>query len=156
MIRVLIADDDSRIREALRRIITQAPDMTVVGEAVNGRDALNKISTVEADVILLDITMPDLNGLEVLKLAKRDRSELRILMVSVHSPETYAERALKAGASGYMTKDRAAEHLVPAIRKVVSGTTYLSAPLTSVVMPQPESCPDTPPLLPPNDHDSDS
>lgn len=133
MLRVLIADDDARIREALQRIISQASDMTVVAEAINGQDALNKIGSVESDVILLDISMPDINELEVLRLEKRDRPDLCILVVSVHPAEVYAERAVRADAAGYLTKNRAAEHLVGAIRKVFSGSQYLSAPLPQEV-----------------------
>ena len=126
MIRVLIVDDNADVREALKRIIQKTSDIDVGGEAADGQEALRMIDEQEWDVVLLDISLPDLSGLQVLKQTKRQRPNVRVLMVSVHPEEPYAASALEAGASGYLTKDKAAEQLAYAIRKVGTGSIYLS------------------------------
>jgi two-component system, NarL family, invasion response regulator UvrY len=129
MLRVLIADDHPVFRRGLKQIITEASDMVVAGEAVDGRDALGKAGTGDYDLLLLDITMPFKNGLDVLSQLKHERPTLPVLMLSVHPEEQYAVRALRAGASGYLTKESAPEELVAAIRKVSTGGKYVSASL---------------------------
>jgi DNA-binding NarL/FixJ family response regulator len=126
MIRVLIVDDNAEVRAALKRIIEKTTDIAIGGEAANGQEALDKIEEQERGVVLLDVSLPDLSGLEVLKRIKSQRPELRVLMVSVHPEELYAAPALRTGASGYLTKDRAAEQLAIAIRKVATGCLYFS------------------------------
>ncbi len=129
MIKILIADDHPIVRRGLKEIVSQEPDMTVAGEAQNAREALGLIRKQKWDVLILDITMPDGDGLEVLKQVKRERSKLPVLVLSVHSEDQYAVRLLKSGAAGYMTKESAPEELVKAIRKVVAGGKYISSSL---------------------------
>jgi two-component system, NarL family, invasion response regulator UvrY len=129
MIRILIGDDHAVVREGLRQIITKQSDMSVVAEAANGADVLNKFRETTYDVVLLDLSMPGRNGLETLAEIKRDSPDSRVLILSMHAENLYAVRALKAGASGYLTKDSAPEELVEAIRKVARGGKYISASL---------------------------
>ncbi len=125
MIRVLIVDDNGDVRSALKQIIHKTPDIVVGAEAGTGHDALRRIDEQEFDIVTLDITLPDGSGLELLKRIKRRKPDLRVLMVSIHPEELYAAPALRAGASGYITKGSAADQLVKAIRQVSSGSFYL-------------------------------
>ena len=129
MLRILIADDHPLFRRGLKQIITEASDMVVADEAADGREALSKAATGDYDVLLLDITMPFKNGVDVLSQLKNERPTLPVLMLSMHPEEQYAVRALRAGASGYLTKESAPEELVAAIRKVSTGGKYVSASL---------------------------
>ena len=129
MLKVLIADDHPVVRQGLRQIITEAPDMVVAGEAADGREALGKAKTGDYDVLLLDISMPYQSGVDVVSRLRKERPALPVLMLSVHPEEQYAVRALRAGASGYLTKESAPEELVAAIRKVSTGGKYVSASL---------------------------
>ena len=129
MLRILIADDHPVFRRGLKQIIQETADMVVAAEAVDGREALLKARTGEYDVVLLDITMPIRNGVDVLSQLKHERPTLPVLMLSMHPEEQYAVRALRAGASGYLTKESAPEELVAAIRKVSTGGKYVSASL---------------------------
>jgi DNA-binding NarL/FixJ family response regulator len=127
MIRVLIADDHAVVRQGLKQILGDTPEMLVAGEATNGQEALDKVRAETWDVVVLDISMPDRSGLDVLKQLRSERPNLPVLVLSMYSEDQFAVRVLKAGASGYLTKDSAADELVKAIRKVVSGGTYVSA-----------------------------
>jgi len=129
MIRILIADDHVVVREGLRQIIAKAPDMTVVAEAANGREALQMALAQESDVVILDISMPEMSGLEVLKQIRNENVRLQILVLSVYAEEAYAVRSLRAGASGYLTKDSSPDQLLTAIRKVSVGGKYVSPSL---------------------------
>jgi len=129
MLRILIADDHPVFRRGLKQIIQETADMVVAAEAVDGREALLKARTGDYDVVLLDITMPIKNGVDVLSQLKHERPTLPVLMLSMHPEEQYAVRALRAGASGYLTKESAPEELVAAIRKVSTGGKYVSASL---------------------------
>ena len=129
MIKILIADDHPVFRFGLKQIIQEAPDLVVVAEAINGREALVKAKTGDYDVVVLDITMPVRNGVDVLFELKHERPALPVLMLSMHPEEQYAMRALRAGASGYLTKESVPEELVAAIRKVAGGGKYVSASL---------------------------
>jgi DNA-binding NarL/FixJ family response regulator len=126
MIKVLVADDSAEVRAALNRIIEKTPDITVAGEAASGQEAISRIEEQEFSIVLLDISLPDFNGLEVLKRTRNRRPDLRVLMVSVHSEQQYAVPAFRAGACGYLTKDRAHEQLVMAIRKISTGGLFFS------------------------------
>lgn len=126
MIRVLIADDHAVVRKGLRQILAETTDMVAQDEAVRGAEVLSKVQSAVFDVVLLDISMPDKNGLEVLKELKQLRAKLPVLILSMYSEDQYAIRMLKAGASGYLTKEGAPEELVDAIRKVFSGGKYVS------------------------------
>jgi DNA-binding NarL/FixJ family response regulator len=128
-IRVLIADDHAIVRQGLRQILSDTPDLTVSGEAENGVQAVQMVRTGEWDVVLMDVSMPDRNGIDALKLIKKEYPRLPVLILSMYPEEQYAIRALKAGAAGYLTKQSAPELLVTAIRQVASGKKYVSPSL---------------------------
>ena len=133
MIKVLIADDHPIVRRGLRQILSEIPDMMVIGEAVNGQDALEQVRAGGSDVLVLDITMPDRSGFDVLKDLKYEQPDLPVLILSIHAEEQFAVRVLKAGASGYLTKENAPAELVKAIRKVVAGGKYISRNLAEIL-----------------------
>lgn len=128
-IRVLIADDHAIVRQGLRQILSDTPDLTVAGEAENGVQAVQLVRSGEWDVVLMDVSMPDRNGIDALKLIKKEFPRLPVLILSMYPEEQYAIRALKAGASGYLTKQSAPDLLVTAIRQVASGKKYVSPSL---------------------------
>ncbi|MFA5138019.1 MAG: response regulator transcription factor [Elusimicrobiota bacterium] len=125
MIRVLIADDHPVVRRGLRQILEATADIKVADEASDGQDALNKVFKNEYDVILLDISLPGRSGLEVLHQLKSERPRLPVLILSVHPEDQYAVRTIKAGASGYLTKESAGDELIAAIRTVARGRKYI-------------------------------
>lgn len=126
MIRVLLVDDHTILREGLKQILAECGDMAVGGEADNGHDALKKVRSEDWDVVVLDMSMPGRNGLELIKLIKDEKPRLPILILSMHREDQYAVRTLRAGASGYLSKDSASAQLVSAIRKVAGGGMFLS------------------------------
>ena len=126
MIRVLIADDHAIVRQGLKQILAETKDMVVAGEAETAHEALKLVREAEWDVALLDISMPDKSGIDTLKLIRKERPKLPVLMLSMHPEDHYAVRCLKAGASGYLTKQSAPVQLVRAIRQVASGRKYIS------------------------------
>lgn len=127
MIRVLLADDHTIVRTGLKEILADTGDIVVAGEANDGLEVLARIEEREYDVLVLDMSMPGRSGIELIKQVKGAKPRLRILVLSMHSEEQYAVRALKAGASGYLTKESAADQLVAAIRRVAAGGAYISA-----------------------------
>ncbi len=129
MINILIADDHALIREGLKKILKKESDMEVLGEARNAQEVFESVKNRKLSIVLLDISMPGLSGLDVLSELRQNYPKLPVLILSMHPEERFAVRALKAGASGYITKDSAVEELVKAIRKVVSGGKYLSLQL---------------------------
>lgn len=129
MIRVLIADDHTIVREGLKQIVADTNDIIVVGEASTGREALDKVLGNDYNLVLLDISMPDGSGLDTLKELKNQKPDIQVLILSIHPEEQYAIRALKAGASGYLTKESASDELIAAIRKVAAGGMYISSSL---------------------------
>jgi len=126
MIKVLIADDHPIVRQGLRQILSGISDMEVAGEAANAQETLEQVRVGSWDVLVLDITMPDRSGFDILKELKHEQPHLPVLVLSIHAEEQLAVRVLKAGASGYLTKENAPNELVKAIRKVVSGGKYIS------------------------------
>jgi DNA-binding NarL/FixJ family response regulator len=126
MIRVLIVDDHAILRRGLAEIILEAGDMQVIGEAGNSAQAIRCAREHALDVVLLDINLPDRNGIDTLKLLKAEMPKLAVLMLSMHPEEIYALRAIKAGAAGYLNKQGAPTLLVSAIRQVASGRRYIS------------------------------
>ncbi len=128
-IRVMIADDHAIVRQGLRQILSDTEDMEVAGEACNGVEALHLSRDGEWDVVLMDVSMPDRNGIDALKLIKKEHPKLPVLILSMYPEDQYAIRALKAGAAGYLTKQSAPDQLVTAIRQVASGKKYVSASL---------------------------
>ncbi|NYE61345.1 DNA-binding NarL/FixJ family response regulator [Duganella sp. 1224] len=129
IIKVFIADDHAIVREGLKQILAETRDIVVAGEAENGLDAVKLFRKSECQVLLLDISLPDRNGIEVLKQIKKEKPELAVLMLSMHREDQYAIRSLKAGAAGYLTKQSAPKELVTAIRQVAGGLKYISAAL---------------------------
>jgi len=129
MIRVIIVDDHPVVRRGLKQIIAAEQDMQVVGEAESAREALRVIRQTACDAVVLDITLPDGSGLDVLSQLKSERPTLPVLIMSMHQEELYALRVLKAGASGYLMKDSIPEELIKAIRKITSGGKYINPSL---------------------------
>src|SRR5438132_6209790 len=129
MIKVVVVDDHAVVREGLKRIITENVGMTVTGEAADGHEAMLVIKSEPCDVVLLDISMPNKSGLDVLKELHAESPRLPVLVLSMQPEDQYAVRVLRAGASGYVTKDSAPAKLVQAIRKVVRGGKYVSPSL---------------------------
>lgn len=129
MIQLMIADDHPVVREGLKRIVADQDDMTVVAEAISGDEVLEKIHDPQVQLLLLDISMPGPGFLETLKRVKTVRADMPVLVLSVHSEDQYALRALKAGASGYLSKDHSPEQLADAIRKVAGGGRFISSSL---------------------------
>ena len=127
MIKVFIADDHAIVRKGLVQILNDTPDMKLVGEGKNGTDVLDSLNKLDYDVLVLDISMPGRNGLDILKQLKEMKSCLPVLILSMHPEEQYAKRVLKAGASGYLTKESASEELINAIRIINNGRKYITA-----------------------------
>lgn len=134
MICALIVDDHAIVRKGLRRILEEARDMRVGGEASNGVEALKMMRTEKWDVILLDISMPEKNGIDTLKQIMDGNKAARVLILSMYPEDQYAVRLMKAGASGYLTKEAAPEQLVEAIRHVVAGKKYISPTLSELLL----------------------
>ena len=131
--RILIADDHAVVRHGLKQILADAFKRAVFGEAANSQEALERVWKEPWDVVILDLTMPGRSGLEVLKEIKRARPKLPVLILSMHPEDQFAVRLLKAGASGYMTKESAPEELVGAVRKAIAGGRYISPSLAETV-----------------------
>ncbi|ABF11381.1 DNA-binding NarL/FixJ family response regulator [Cupriavidus metallidurans] len=126
MIRVIIADDHTVVRNGLRHILERTSDFEVVGEAARGTEVPQLVRELSPHVILLDLSMPGRNGLELIRQLRTDHPALRILVLTMHAEEQYVVRAFRAGAAGYLTKESAATELVEALRKVAAGGTYVS------------------------------
>jgi two-component system, NarL family, response regulator NreC len=133
-IRVLLADDHTLMRRGLRLIVEQQPDIVVVGEAEDGRQAAALSASVKPDVAVLDIGMPNLNGIEAARQITEGESGAAVVILSMHADETYILRALKAGARGYLLKDSAESDLVRAIRSVAEGKSFFSPAVSKVLL----------------------
>ncbi|HLE28328.1 MAG TPA: response regulator transcription factor [Anaerolineales bacterium] len=129
MIKVLIADDHAVVRQGLKQILGETSDMQVVGEATTGPEALEKARAEGWDVMILDLTLPGRSGFEILKALRAEKPDQPVLILSMHAEDQFAVRLLKAGASGYLTKESVPEELIKAIRKVVAGGKYVSPAL---------------------------
>lgn len=125
-IAVLVADDHAIIRNGLKNILADTDDLVVAGEAANGNAVLEQIREHDWGLVVLDLSMPGRNGLELIKLIKSERPRLPILVFSMHQEEQYAVRAMRAGAAGYLTKESDSDLLLPAMRKVASGGVFVS------------------------------
>lgn len=126
MIRILIADDHTIMREGLKRILDGIEDIQVIGEAVDGHDTLQKVRSLAFDVLLLDLSMPGRSGVDLIHQIRSEFPKLPILILTMHEEDQYAVRAIRAGANGYLTKESAGTQLVSAIHKVASGRPYIS------------------------------
>ena len=127
MTRIVIADDHTIVREGLKQVLAAAGDLTVIAEAQDGGEVMQRVREHEFEVLLLDMSMPGRSGIELITQVHAEKPKLRILVLSMHEEEQYAVRALKAGAAGYLTKDSASAQLVAAIRKVAAGGAHISA-----------------------------
>jgi len=130
MIRVLIADDHAVVREGVKHILSENGNIVVAGEAGNGHEVLSNILNKDFDVVLMDIAMPGRDGLEILKDIKNQKPKLPVLILSMFPEEQYALRALKSGASGYMTKESIPDELIRAVQKIAKGGKYISSSLS--------------------------
>ncbi|HEX7736963.1 MAG TPA: response regulator transcription factor [Ktedonobacteraceae bacterium] len=133
-IHILLADDHTILRAGLKMMLNAQPDMEVVGEAQDGRQALQEALRLHPDIILMDITMPDMNGIEATKQIKRQISDVKVLILTMHENDEYVFQALRAGASGYMLKEAADTELINALHVVQSGFFYLSPTAQSVMV----------------------
>ncbi|MBA7698297.1 Response regulator UvrY [subsurface metagenome] len=129
MIKILVVDDHAIVRDGLKRILMDTPDMVVADEASNGEEVINKVWNNDYDLVLLDISLPGRDGLDVLKQLKCTNPKIPILILSMYPEEHYAVRSLRAGASGYLTKQSSSDELIGAIRKVAKGRRYITASL---------------------------
>ncbi|MBE7367760.1 response regulator [Ramlibacter pallidus] len=126
MIRIVLADDHAIVREGLKRIVGDVADFAVAGEAADGTEVMRVVREKDFDILVLDLSMPGRSGMELIKLVKAEKPKLRILVLSMHQEMQYAVRAIKSGASGYLTKESAPAQLEQAIRKIAGGGAYIS------------------------------
>jgi len=133
-IRVLIADDHQIIRDGLHELLDKQPDMDVVGEAEDGRKALRLVDTLSPDVVVMDVSMPELNGIEATRRITAERTDVKVIALSMHSDRRFVTEMFKAGASGYLLKDCGFNELARAIREVASDRTYLSPAIADAVI----------------------
>lgn len=133
-VRVVLVDDHRIMREGLRALLEKEADMDIVAEADNGRTAVELARTLKPDVVVMDLSMPHLNGIEATRQITASQTDVRVLALSMHSDKRFLDGALKAGASGYLLKDCALDELVRAIRTVVAGQVYLSPEVAGVVI----------------------
>jgi DNA-binding NarL/FixJ family response regulator len=126
MVRIVVCDDHTIEREGLKQILSGQSDFEVVAEAADGHEAMKRVRELEFDVLLLDMSMPGKSGVELIKQVKSEKPKLRILVLSMHEEHQYAVRAIRAGASGYLTKESAAVQLTAALRKVAGGGAFIT------------------------------
>ncbi len=131
---ILLADDHRLLREGIQRILEDEDDMHIAMEAENGRDAVRLALEHQIDIVLMDISMPELNGIEASLQILRDKPDIKILILSMHSDRRFVDRALKAGVCGYLLKNSAVAEVVDAIHRVVEGKIYLSPGITDIVV----------------------
>ncbi len=124
-IRILLADDHTMFREGVKQVLSGTLDYIVVGEASDAREVLEKVQRLAIDVVVLDISMPGRDGIEVLKQLKEIKPQVHVLVLSMYPEDQYASRAIKAGAAGYLTKNKASAELIEAIRRIASGRKYI-------------------------------
>lgn len=132
--RILLADDHQMIREGLRSLLSKEPGMLVVAEAADGRDAVRLAVDLTPDVVIMDLSMPDLNGIDATRQIIAKTPQVKVIVLSVHADQRFVMEMLKAGASGYLLKDRAFEDLVLAIRDVLANRTYLCREISELVV----------------------
>jgi len=133
MLRILIADDHEVVRKGLVKVLSDALQAIKIDEAKNGMEAMSKVLKSEYDLVVLDVKMPDKSGLDVLKEIKHHQPKLPVLILSMHPEEQFAVRAIRAGASGYLTKECAGDELILAIRKALKGERYISSSLAEIL-----------------------
>lgn len=131
-IRVLLADDHAMMRDGLQALLQAAPDIEITGSVGNGREAVNTAMAVKPDVVIMDVTMPDMNGIEATGLLRDKLPQVRVVMLSMHSSSEHVYRALGAGAAGYLLKESAGEEIVSAVRTTHAGRQYMSRALAGL------------------------
>ncbi len=134
MIKILVVDDHALIRKGLKQLLGESPDMQVTGEAEAGMQAISMVREQHFDLVLLDIALPDMHGMDVLKRLKSEHPSIKVIVQSMYPEEQYGARALKAGAAGYINKQSAPEKLIGAIRQVISGKKYISETLAEQML----------------------
>ena len=132
--RILIVEDHTLFRAGLRALLSQDPDIEIAGEADNGRDAIRIVGSLAPDLVLMDLTMPGMNGIEAIREIRRRDAHARILVLTIHKTDEYIHESLKAGADGYMLKDASHDELLTAVHSVLSGKTYLSPDISGKVL----------------------
>jgi DNA-binding NarL/FixJ family response regulator len=133
-LRVLLADDQGIVRRGMRALLESEPGVEIVGEASDGQEALRLCETTEPDVVILDVAMPMLNGIDVAAQARKRRPDLRIIVLSMYADESYVVRALNAGARGYLLKEATDDDLLPAVRAVASGRSFFSPAVSAMLL----------------------
>ena len=126
MIRIVMADDHAIVREGLKRIVSELPDMQLVGEAADGTQVLKCVRELEFDLLVLDLSMPGRSGMELIRQIRSEKPRLRMLVLSMHQEQQYAVRAIRSGANGYLNKESATDQLAQAIRKIAGGGAYVT------------------------------
>ena len=133
-IRILLADDHAVVRQGFRMILGAQSDLEIVGEAGNGREAVELAATLKPDVVVMDVTMPELNGIEATRRLTAENPHIRVVALSMHKDSVYVREILRAGARGYLLKDSVADDLVAAVRAVAGGEGYLSPAVSNAVL----------------------
>ena len=126
MIRIVMADDHAIVREGLKRIVSELPDIQLVGEAADGTQVLKCVRELEFDLLVLDLSMPGRSGMELIRQIRSEKPRLRMLVLSMHQEQQYAVRAIRSGANGYLNKESATDQLAQAIRKIAGGGAYVT------------------------------
>lgn len=145
MLRILVADDHEIVRKGLMKVLAETLQPIKIDEARNGQEAVSKVWKGEYDLVVLDLKMPGKSGLDVLKEIKQHRPKLPVMILSMHPEEQFAIRAMRAGASGYLTKECAGDEMVLAIRKALKGEKYISGSLAQILAGELDSDPEKPP-----------
>jgi two-component system, NarL family, response regulator NreC len=133
-IRILLADDHAVVRQGFRLVLAAHPDLEIVGEAGNGREAVELAATLRPDVVVMDVAMPELNGIEATRRLTAENPHIRVVALSMHKDSVYVREILRAGARGYLLKDSVADDLVAAVRAVAGGEGYLSPAISNAVL----------------------
>lgn len=131
---ILLADDHTIVRQGLAKLLESEPDLKVIGEASNGREAIEKVETLKPDIVLMDIGMPQLNGIEAVRQIKKKQPHIKVIILSMHSHERFISEALSLGATGYLMKDSTGRDIVKAIRAATKGDTFLSPAISRHVV----------------------
>lgn len=134
MIRILLADDHVLVRQGFKLILSEQPDMQIAGEAANGREAVEQAEKLQPDIVVMDVTMPELNGIEATRRITTAAPRARVLALSMHKDAVYVREILRAGARGYLLKDSADADLIAAVRAVAKGEGYLSPAISDAVL----------------------
>src|SRR2546421_6834110 len=132
--RILLVDDHAVVRQGCKMLLDAQPDMEIVGEASNGREAVESAETLRPDIVVMDVAMPELNGIEATRRLAASAPHTRVIALSMHKDSVYVREILRAGARGYLLKDSGAEDLVSAVRAVASGQSYLSPAVSNAVL----------------------